>query len=119
MRAWWYRHHVDEEDSTMDIEEFYEGDPRRQASDEVEFGRDWYEGDMRFEVAWIADTGEVFAMAEPVSRKGISTESVTVEVLGVIDGRDAVDERLAGWQDAMRQSEGLAWVRAHVGGAAS
>jgi hypothetical protein len=100
----------------MDVEEFYEQDPRRQASDELEFGRDWYEGDMRYEVAWIADTGEVFAMAEPSSRRGITTESVTVEVLGIVDGRDAVVSALAGWEDAMTQPEGLAWVRTHVRG---
>jgi hypothetical protein len=98
----------------MDVDEFYEQDPRRQTSDEVEFGCDWYEGDMRFEVAWVADTGEVFAMAEPVSRRGITTESVTVEVLGVVEGRDAIDTRLSGWQDAMRQPGGLGWVREHV-----
>jgi hypothetical protein len=98
----------------MDVEEFYEQDPRRQTSDEVEFGRDWYEGDMRFEVAWVAATGEVFAMAEPVSRRGISTESVTVEVLGVVDGRDSVDARLSGWAAAMPQSGDLAWVREHL-----
>ena len=98
----------------MDVEEFYEEDPRRQTSDEVEFGRDWYEGDMRFEVAWVADTGEVYAMAEPYSRRGITTESVTVEVLGVVDGREAIDARLTGWQDAMHDSDGLAWVREHV-----
>ena len=63
----------------MDVEEFYEQDPRRRASDEIEFGRKWYENDIRFEVAWVADTGEVYAMAEPYSRREISTESVTVE----------------------------------------
>jgi hypothetical protein len=98
----------------MDVEQFYEQDPRRQASDEVEFGREWYQDDMRFEVAWVADTGEVYAMAEPYSRRGISTESVTVEVLGVIVGRDAVQSALLGWQDAMTQPDGLAWVRARV-----
>lgn len=101
----------------MDVEEFYEQDPRRQTSEELEFGRDWYEGDMRFEVGWIADTGEVFAMAEPASRKGITTASVTVEVLGVVDGEDAVTVALSGWEDAMREPGSLAWVRAQVGGA--
>ena len=101
----------------MDVEEFYEQDPRRQASDELEFGRDWYEGDMRYEVAWIADTGEVFVMAEPSSRRGITTESVTVDVLGIVDGRDTVVAALAGWEDAMTQADGLAWVRAQVRGA--
>ena len=98
----------------MDVEEFYEQDPRRQTSDELEFGRDWYEGDMRFEVGWIADTGEVFAMAEPSSRRGITTESVTVEVIGIVDGRATVVAALAGWEDAMTQPDGLAWVRAQV-----
>ena len=98
----------------MDVEEFYEQDPRRRASDEIEFGTEWYENDMRFEVAWVADTGEVYAMAEPYSRREISTESVTVEILGVIEGRDAVNSVLMGWQDAMSQPESLAWVRARV-----
>jgi hypothetical protein len=102
----------------MDVDEFYEQDPRRQTSDEIEFGRDWYEGDMRFEVAWVADTGEVFAMAEPVSRRGISSESVTVEVLGVVKGRDTVDAALSGWEAAMSQPDGLSWVREHVAGRA-
>jgi hypothetical protein len=102
----------------MDIEEFYDQDPRRQASDEVEFGREWHENDLRFEVAWVADTGEVYAMAEPYSRRGISSEAVTVEVLAVLAERDAVESALTGWQDAMSQPNSLAWVRARVAGAA-
>ena len=86
----------------MNIEEFYDQDPRRQTSDEIEFGREWYENGLRFEVARVADTGE----------------SVTVEILGVIDGRDAITTVLTGWRDAMAQPESLAWVRARVGGGA-
>ena len=71
---------------SMDVEEFYDQDPRRRASDEIEFGREWSENGQRFEVAWIADTGEVYVMAEPYSRRDISAESVTVEVLAVIEG---------------------------------
>jgi hypothetical protein len=104
---------------TMDIEEFYDQDPRRQASEEVEFGREWYEHDLRFEVAWVADTGEVYAMAEPYSRRGITTQSVTVEVLAVLKGRDDVEAALTGWQDAMSQPESLAWVRARLAGQAN
>jgi hypothetical protein len=101
----------------MDVDEFYEQDPRRQTSDEVEFGREWREQDMRFEVAWVADTGELYAMAEPFDRRGITTAAVTVEVLGVIAARAAVDEALDGWQDAMPRPDGLAWVRARAGAA--
>ena len=85
----------------MAIEEFYDQDPRRRASDEIEFGREWSENDLRFEVAWVAATGEVYVMAEPYSRREISTESVTVEVLAVIEGRDAINSALAGWREAM------------------
>ena len=103
----------------MDIEEFYDQDPRRRASEEVEFGREWYEGEMRFEIAWVADTGELYAMAEPYDRRGVSTESVTVEVLAIVDDREAVESMLSGWQEAMSQTDSLAWVRARVGGTAT
>ena len=102
----------------MDIEEFYDQDPRRRASDEIEFGREW-SNDRRFEVSWIADTGEVYVMAEPYSRHEISTESVTVEVLGVIDGGDAINSALAGWEEAMAKPESLAWVRERAAASAS
>jgi hypothetical protein len=102
----------------MDIEEFYDQDPRRRASEELEFGREWSDNGLQFEVAWVADTGEVYAMAEPVSRREISTESVTVEVLAVIQGRDVINSVLAGWQDAMGKPNSLAWVRGRVAGAA-
>jgi len=101
---------------SMDIEEFYDQDERRRSSEEVQFGRDWYENDLRFEVAWVADTGEVYAMAEPFSRRGISIESVTVEVLAVVESRDAIEAALTGWQNAMSQPNSLEWVRARVAG---
>ena len=101
----------------MDIEEFYDQDPRRRASDEIEFGREWSENDLRFEVSWISDTGEVYVMAEPTSRHEISTESVTVEVLGVIKGRDAINSALEGWREAMAKPNSLGWVRGRVAGA--
>ncbi len=102
----------------MDIDEFYDEDPRRRASDEIEFGREWSENDMQFEVSWIADTGEVYAMAEPFSRHEISAESVTVEILGVVHERDVVDSLLTGWRDEMEKTNSLAWIRARVAGVA-
>jgi hypothetical protein len=101
----------------MDIEDFYDQNPRRRASDEIEFGREWSDNGLRFEVSWIADTGEVYLMAEPYSRREIATESVTVEVLGVIEGRDAINSVLAGWQEAMAKPNSIAWVRERVAGA--
>ena len=101
----------------MDIEEFYDQAPRRRASDEIEFGREWSENGLRFEVSWISDTGEVYVMAEPTSRHEISTESVTVEVLGVIQGQDAINSTLEGWQEVMAKPNSLEWVRGRVAGA--
>src|SRR5262245_560904 len=103
----------------MDIGEFYEQDPRRQDSDEIEFGREWFENGLRFEIAWIADTGEVYAMAEPSGPRAVTTESVTVEILAVVEGRDAITGALAGWQEAMTKPDGLAWVRGRLGQAAA
>ena len=101
----------------MDIEQFYDQDPRRRASDEIEFGREWTEDARRFEISWVADTGELYVMAEPYSRRHeISTESVTVEILGVIDGRDAINSALDGWREAMAKPNSLAWVRERVAG---
>jgi hypothetical protein len=102
----------------MDIEEFYDQNPRRRDSDEIEFGREWSENGLRFEVSWIVDTGELYIMAEPYGRREISTESVTVEVLAVIEGRGAINSVLAGWLEAMAKPNSLSWVRERVAGAA-
>jgi hypothetical protein len=39
-----------------------------------------------------------------------------VEVLGVINGRDAINSTLAGWREAMAKPNSLAWVRDRVAG---
>jgi len=103
----------------MDIDEFYDQNPTRRASEEIEFGREWSENDLQFEVSWIADTGEVYAMAEPLSRREISAESVTVEILAVIHDRAVLDSLLSGWREEMEKPNSLVWVRARVAGADS
>jgi len=110
----------------MDIEQFYDADPRRRESEEVEFGRDWSDGSgVRSELSWVGDTGELYVMWEPDApidmdpvgdtyEEKLKTEAVTVEVLGVVNGREAVDRLLVGWEDAMVRPESLSWVRARV-----
>ena len=49
----------------MDLEQFYNEDPRRRHSEELEFGRDWTDGDNRCEISWVEETGELYAMLEP------------------------------------------------------
>jgi hypothetical protein len=42
-------------------------------------------------------------------------EELTVEILATVESLDAVTARLAGWQDAMREPDGLSWLRTRVG----
>ncbi len=110
----------------MDIEQFYDADARRRESAEVEFGRDWSDGlGGRSEVSWVADTGELYVMQEPIEPiysdgigdlevQRVPTADVTVEILGVVATRDAVDALLDGWQDAMTGPNSIAWVRERV-----
>ena len=110
----------------MDIEEFYDADPRRRASEEVPFGHEWTDADGgRYEVMWIADTGEVYAMfepVEPIASDGVGdifvqhmpTSAVTVEVLGSVADRADIDTRLAGWADVMPERGSITWVRERI-----
>jgi hypothetical protein len=112
----------------MDIEEFYDADPRRRASEEVPFGHEWTDtAGGRYEVMWIADTGEVYAMfepIEPISSDGIGdlvvqhmpVSAVTVEALGTVPTRAEIDERLAGWEAEMGKLGSIDWVRARLDG---
>jgi hypothetical protein len=55
----------------MDIEEFYDGDPRRRPSAEIELGREWQDKDgLQYELNFIEDTGELYAMSQPPSHDG-------------------------------------------------
>lgn len=111
----------------MDIEQFYDADPRRRSSDEEQFGRDWTAEDgVRWELNWVVDTGEVYAMREVVEPgamdpvgdtwvQELPTELVTVEVLGVVSDRSALLGALEGWQDEMRRSGSIGWVRDRIG----
>jgi hypothetical protein len=110
----------------MDIEQFYDADPRRRESDEVEFGREWSDANgVRTELSWVAATGELYAMAEPVeavymdpvgdTRVGeLPTELVTVDILGTVPDRAAVDQLLDGWENAMGQANSIQWVRDRI-----
>jgi hypothetical protein len=108
----------------MDIEEFYDTDPRRRESEEIEFGREWSDArGMRTELSWVAATGELYTMAEPAEAvemdpfgdtrvDNLPTELVTVEILGVVPTREEIDGVLAGWEAAMDQGpDSIQWVR--------
>jgi hypothetical protein len=107
----------------MDIEAFYDENPARRASEEFEFGRDWSDATgARCEVSWVRDTGELYVMvepSEPIIPDGLGdeflqrmpTKLLTVDLLGVVPTRDALDQTLAGWPSAMPKPNSVAWIR--------
>ncbi len=116
----------------MDLEEFYDADPRRRHSEELEFGRDWSdERGGRCEISWVEATGEVYAMREPdaeivddyVGGKHLihkaQDEDLVIEVLGTVVGRDAIAAVMSGWDTQMPAENSLAWVRQRVANATS
>lgn len=107
----------------MDVEEFYEQDARRRHSEEVELGTGWTdEGGARYEISWVKDTGEVYAMREtlgtviedPFQDASVvppPAKSITVDVLGTVADESELDRLFTGWQDAMTGGGSLSWVR--------
>ena len=110
----------------MDIEHFYDGNPRRRSSEEFSFGRDWTDsGRTRWELNWVQDTGEVYLMreaAEPLQMDPFGdtrvapmpVDEVTVEIIGTIDGLDNVERAFSGWSTAMVVDGSVEWVRDRV-----
>jgi hypothetical protein len=109
----------------MDIEQFYDADPRRRPSTEVELGTEWRDTlGVRYELNWIAETGELYTMREPVPpewedpfggihvRSGDSapTDGMTVAVIANISTRDRVEELLRGWEQAIDGPNSISWV---------
>lgn len=107
----------------MDLEEFYEGDERRRASAEVEYGREWHDArGARYELSWVEATGELYAMREPDSEgalvdpfgdwvaASLPDQALTVRVLGRVMGRDALALVMDGWQEAMGRPDSIRWT---------
>ena len=108
----------------MDIEEFYDGDPRRRPSAEIELGTEWHDTHgTRYEVNWVEDTGELYLMREPVphiredpfgglhfSMRAQEEGKMTVHVVAQIDTHDQLEKILDGWQQAMVGDGGAEWL---------
>ncbi|MHB8431271.1 MAG: hypothetical protein ACYDDZ_12220 [Acidimicrobiales bacterium] len=114
----------------MNIEEFYSSDERRRQSAEVELGTDWFDAQgSRYELSWVADTGELYVMLELVPEvdawtpfgdvevEKIPTDRLLVKIVGYIRTQAEVESILEGWAEHMVQPDGIAWVaeqlRAH------
>lgn len=112
----------------VDIEEFYDADPRRRASAEVEMGSDWRDADgVRYELSWVEDTGELYMLREPVPGGwadpfgGIhasgthdvderEVQGMTLAVLGTVSTQEELERDLEGWEDAMRAANSVQWL---------
>ena len=107
----------------MDIEQFYSADERRRQSGEVEFGNNWFDAKgSRYELSWVEDTGELYAMLEltpeadtwtpfgDIEVKDTAVDSLLVTILGTLATRDEVEQLLEGWPDQMSKPDGVHWV---------
>jgi hypothetical protein len=112
----------------VDIETFYDADPRRRSSVELEFGQDWRDAHgVRYELSWIEDTGELYVMREPVpsgwatpfggihvygahSADEKELEQMSVAVIATVPSREEVEKLLDGWQQAMEGPDSVAWM---------
>ena len=107
----------------MDIEQFYSADERRRQSAEVEFGNNWFDAKgSRYEISWVVDTGELYAMLELTPEAGswtpfgdveveeVKVDTLVVTVLGTIATQAEVEQLLDGWADHMAETDGVHWV---------
>jgi hypothetical protein len=115
----------------VDLNDFYDADPRRRASEELEFGSDWNDDGARTQVSWIEATGELYAMRDPLGAlvtdvigdtraSPVADKDLSVEPLGTVPGRAAVEAVMSGWENAMASGpDSLAWVRERIAHASS
>lgn len=108
----------------MDIEAFYDGDPRRRPSAEIELGGEWRDSHgTRYELNWVEDTGELYVIREPSphivedpfggthsSIRDSEEAKMIVVIVGQIATHDQLEEVLAGWPEAMASRGGAEWL---------
>ncbi len=108
----------------MDIDEFYEADPRRRASAELELGSEWLDRDgVRHELNYVEDTGELYVLREPsphltgdpfgglhVSAPPGYDHKMTVHVIAMVPDKDDLHRILEGWQEQMTSDDGAQWL---------
>ncbi len=107
----------------MDIEGFYSADERRRQSAEVELGNDWFDAKgNRYELSWVEDTGELYAMLEVVPEadswtpfgdievEQLPVDRLVVIVIATIPTLAEVEQALDGWADQMEQADSISWV---------
>jgi hypothetical protein len=114
----------------VDVKRFYEGDPARQASEEIPFGNRWSAGKSvpTWDVFWVRDTGELAALgpaqgeddasfADFVAsfKMSWSVDSTEIKVLAVEPDLDRLRARLGDWEAHVGERDGYLWLRGQLG----
>jgi hypothetical protein len=115
----------------VNINEFYAGDARRRASEEVEYGREWRDEHHLCSLWWVVDTGELYLVFQShgvasallgfLDASGGSpawsdtgSERLDVEIVAVIEERAEVEALLEGWEDVVGRDDSFAWLRGRL-----
>jgi hypothetical protein len=88
---------------------FYNSDPRRIESRELDVGLWWREaanGPLH-RAAWVSDTGELYLVRLGPSEEG----GGDVEVLATVGERERMERVLEGWRERCGQPRSLTWLR--------
>jgi hypothetical protein len=95
-----------------DEQAFHTADPRRRLSSEVDLGATWrYDGSSdAYRVAWIRDTGELYAC----KADGYDGSCSDVTVLALVPTEALLDTLIFGWRDARQADDGLDWLRGRL-----
>jgi hypothetical protein len=109
----------------MNIDEFYNADPRRRESNEVELGTEWRDAHgVRYELNWVEMTAELYVMREPPpptwedpfgdiyveTGDHAPVSGMTVGVIAHIPTRERLEQVLRGWQQAMTAPDSIGWL---------
>lgn len=116
------------EGEVTDIDSFYDEDPARRRSEEIQFGDRWSVGHGYFpswDVFWVVDTGELVAYrcgiamshAEAGMFDRIFTDGVppAVEVLEVESDLGRLRALLEGWEAEEGRQDSYLWLRRRLG----
>lgn len=95
-----------------DQQAFFDADPARRRSDEVELGATWRSGTSEtWTLSWLCDTGELYL----VRNDSLVGAASALVVLAVVPTERDLDALLEGWQDARWAEGGLAWLDHRLG----
>ncbi len=100
----------------MDIDEFYDSDPRRRASAEVAYGVGWADGAPPRQIAdlfWVVDTGELYLMFEPNPPNWLPLISGEDMKRWVDDAQDLASGALEVVQEMLHPHHHLAKIERH------